>query len=420
MIFQCVDCDFQLDLLEQKYYLCPNCGSKMYQKKVLNKLQVGNKGVKAVLEQYQKRVDKDKLEELIAKENKITKKANKAGLRKVKDYIKALFSLVKNNGASNYNKTIAGGALLYLLNPMDFIPDFILGFGLMDDLVIIMIAVSIIGTDLNKYLTTDSTLSNNLFYLIQPKSDYINNQYTEQEGVRVLYLHPDQLDEFGLQILNNNLIQTSKLYVGHPYFYKILIPCDRFDQYISNDLIDEEISLLAALGAKKVKYQVHNFEQLSLSGEVDFNLFDQIIAGEVKARKRGYKYTKQEKSLEFNQISNYNLNQLEELVWYFTHQNQFNDIIKNRVLTDLTTEEITLEYSTSNFLNLDTRTKINLKADIDGRFKMSNVIHKKVNYKVKFYPRPQVVENNPQDYYKQAQTKLRERRIELKDNYKKY
>ncbi len=43
-------------------------------------------------------------------------------------------------------------ALLYVLNPMDLIPDFIPGIGYLDDIAILSIGVGWIETDLHRYL----------------------------------------------------------------------------------------------------------------------------------------------------------------------------------------------------------------------------------------------------------------------------
>jgi uncharacterized membrane protein YkvA (DUF1232 family) len=43
-------------------------------------------------------------------------------------------------------------ALLYILNPLDLVPDFIPGIGYIDDLAVFSIGMGWIETDLHKYL----------------------------------------------------------------------------------------------------------------------------------------------------------------------------------------------------------------------------------------------------------------------------
>ena len=50
-------------------------------------------------------------------------------------------------------KTIAAvaGALLYVLNPLDFIPDLILGFGFLDDAGVVALCLKLVESDLHRY-----------------------------------------------------------------------------------------------------------------------------------------------------------------------------------------------------------------------------------------------------------------------------
>jgi uncharacterized membrane protein YkvA (DUF1232 family) len=43
-------------------------------------------------------------------------------------------------------------ALLYVLNPLDLVPDFIPGFGYVDDLSVLTLALRFVETDLHKYM----------------------------------------------------------------------------------------------------------------------------------------------------------------------------------------------------------------------------------------------------------------------------
>jgi uncharacterized membrane protein YkvA (DUF1232 family) len=45
----------------------------------------------------------------------------------------------------------SAAALLYILNPLDIIPDFIPGLGYVDDGMVVMLALKMVGRDLVKY-----------------------------------------------------------------------------------------------------------------------------------------------------------------------------------------------------------------------------------------------------------------------------
>jgi uncharacterized membrane protein YkvA (DUF1232 family) len=71
--------------------------------------------------------------------------------------VKLLFQMHLDYAARRYRcipwNTIAASAtaLLYVLNPMDLIPDFIPGIGYLDDGMVVMLAMKLIGRDLEKY-----------------------------------------------------------------------------------------------------------------------------------------------------------------------------------------------------------------------------------------------------------------------------
>lgn len=79
--------------------------------------------------------------------------------------IELLFGMIRDSGAKRYREvpwnTIAGVAatLLYILNPFDIIPDFIPGIGYLDDGMVVMLAMKLMGKDLEKYRKWKDTSS---------------------------------------------------------------------------------------------------------------------------------------------------------------------------------------------------------------------------------------------------------------------
>ena len=70
---------------------------------------------------------------------------------------KSMFSLIRDYRSGEYRqvpwKTIAavGGALLYVLTPIDLIPDFIPVIGLLDDAGVLAACLKLVGDDLEAY-----------------------------------------------------------------------------------------------------------------------------------------------------------------------------------------------------------------------------------------------------------------------------
>ena len=77
-----------------------------------------------------------------------------------------LSSLIKDYWKGNYKNipykaiTIIAFTLLYVLNVVDLIPDFIPGLGLLDDVSVIAFCLKIVGKELEQYKTWKSNQLN--------------------------------------------------------------------------------------------------------------------------------------------------------------------------------------------------------------------------------------------------------------------
>lgn len=93
-----------------------------------------------------------KLMEAIDKASK-----HKNQLEKVWDYLQLFFSIVKDYINGNYKQvpksTIISivASLIYLISPIDFIPDFLPGIGFIDDVFVIGLVISSAKNDLDAY-----------------------------------------------------------------------------------------------------------------------------------------------------------------------------------------------------------------------------------------------------------------------------
>lgn len=82
---------------------------------------------------------------------------NKGAMSEVFHDLKLLLLLVKDYITGAYRSIPFGsvvavvGAILYFLSPIDFIPDFIMGIGLVDDVFVIGLVLKQIHSDLQKY-----------------------------------------------------------------------------------------------------------------------------------------------------------------------------------------------------------------------------------------------------------------------------
>lgn len=116
-----------------------------------------------ITEEYvEENISKIKAEDIdtaIENQESISKKmSNATPLRKFAELGKIMFAMLRDIRNGRYHEvpwfTIASMtlALLYVLNPLDIIPDFIPGIGYIDDLAVLSITMGWIETDLHKYL----------------------------------------------------------------------------------------------------------------------------------------------------------------------------------------------------------------------------------------------------------------------------
>lgn len=105
------------------------------------------------------KIDDDDVKLTMDNQEEISEKiVNSNMLQKYSELGKVMFGMLKDYRKGVYNKvpwfTIAtiAFALLYILNPLDIVPDFIPGFGYIDDLAVLTFGLRFIESDIHNYL----------------------------------------------------------------------------------------------------------------------------------------------------------------------------------------------------------------------------------------------------------------------------
>ena len=102
------------------------------------------------------RVTQRDLEEVLKKREEIERKFHRSLGRSIED-VKLLFELIRDYYRGDYREIPWGSvaavvaALLYILTPVDLIPDFIPVLGQVDDLLVLTACLSMIDADLQRY-----------------------------------------------------------------------------------------------------------------------------------------------------------------------------------------------------------------------------------------------------------------------------
>jgi len=105
----------------------------------------------------------EKMQELL---KNVTSYVNKEGLAKVKDKIVLMYDYVKDIITGKYtdysmsNLAIIVAALIYVVSPLDLVPDMIIALGLLDDVAIVTWAIGVVDTELTNYSEWKNKLLN--------------------------------------------------------------------------------------------------------------------------------------------------------------------------------------------------------------------------------------------------------------------
>ena len=113
---------------------------------------------RTTLEKEAKKVSKDDLDKVVAQADRLERTFKSHGplQRFIKD-VTLMISLIKDYMNGSYRGipfwTIAAvaGALLYVLNPIDIVPDFIPIVGFIDDAAVVTACLYMVEKDLHKY-----------------------------------------------------------------------------------------------------------------------------------------------------------------------------------------------------------------------------------------------------------------------------
>ena len=119
---------------------------------------ISEEEARAELENRSKGVGSDDVERVLARKEDLDRKAEQSGpLNEFVNELKLMFAMVQDYWNGDYREvpwmTVAAivGALIYVISPVDLIPDFIPGIGLVDDAAVVAACLKVVQTDFEVY-----------------------------------------------------------------------------------------------------------------------------------------------------------------------------------------------------------------------------------------------------------------------------
>ncbi len=120
--------------------------------------KIDKETIKKEHKKRQENFEEEDINDVLEDEDAIKSKfENKGNLQRYLDDAQLLFKLLKDYANGNYREVpfnvvaAIGGALLYVLSPIDLIPDFIPIIGYLDDAAVIAFCLNLIEKDLITY-----------------------------------------------------------------------------------------------------------------------------------------------------------------------------------------------------------------------------------------------------------------------------
>ena len=101
----------------------------------------------ALLRKFTKRASLKDIPKIAAKLGAM----NRGPIEEIWDKVQVLWRFIKDPDVAWAKKTAAVGSLIYLISPLDAVPDFIPGGGLLDDVAVILFVVQMLASSLKNY-----------------------------------------------------------------------------------------------------------------------------------------------------------------------------------------------------------------------------------------------------------------------------
>lgn len=413
MIYVCPSCKEEFQSNKKHLLICPFCDELIIEEKMYNEIKTKVENSNYSEEEFRK---------ILEEEEGIYKKIQGSLLGKYKDYLEAMFKLLKDPKSEIVNKISALASLIYVVNPLDLIPDLMPAVGYLDDAGAVMIAVAMMGKALENYYSNtvkSKTRKNNdtVLYKFTYDPYYCANSANVKNNVVTWQIPTTKKNNIKNRLITNKLINANETYVLTKGAVDFLVPIKDFDQYIIDNIFNEATTIFKALGVKSIKYKkkLATTSDKKIAGK---SQFQNIFNTDVNVSKRGISIQTDESSSFFEKVNLIecigNNEFVNSLVWYFTDSSILDEnVFVERFEKGLLNTTITRTVELSSVLDIDSRVNIKKYGDISSEVSVSEGAKVQWTIDVEYYSLSEVDKIDLKNTYENLKISLKERKKEL-------
>lgn len=357
MKYICPGCNEEFEINKVSLTICPYCDIPIIKESDYEKIKDNLQNNKYT---------EDDLEDILKNESEVHKKIKGSPLEKVAKYIEAMYKLLKDPTAEWKSKIVALASLIYVLNPVDIIPDIVPALGLADDAAAVMIAVGFLGKAIEKYMTelSNKKEKNDKTIVYKIKGHAFPNETTgiQKKNLFIWNIPYEKRNYISAKLITGKMITGNEVYVLNRNVGEHLVPANDFDKYITDSIFNEATMILKALGVEKItctrKIATATNKKIALKTEFKA-IFDD--KQDIKIKDVKIQEDKIESVFEKVDLSESlkNTDFIDKLIWYFTDNSIISDTIFNeRFIQGLKRININRSLELNSVLDVDSRVNI--------------------------------------------------------------
>ena len=421
MKYICTNCneefditDFRIGINNSKVVMCPYCNFPTIEK---------NKYEKVKEELSNSDCKEEDLKNVLENEHKLYEKIKGTQLENVLEDIKAMYELLKNPMEEWKSKIVAVATLAYVIAPVDVIPDLMPALGFVDDVGFVMLAMASLGSAIQKYkkvLSENISINkSNITTVYQLNQNYCEYQTSaiHKKNLLIWDIPVNKKNNLYPNLISGKIINGNEIYVLNDYVSQFLIPFNNFDQYISDNIFNEAVVILKALGVKKIKYTKKmistsnkkiatklkaksvlnaenyiNMEDVSVQNYEDESIFEKVDLAESL------------KNTEF----------IDKLIWYFSDNSIIDEtVFRDRFEQGLVKKKISKELDCNSILDVNSRANIKKYCKVNNDVNINQYSKVLWNVEVEYYSLTDIDNEKLKSIYNNMLIRIKERREAL-------